>query len=104
MLSKEQILSVTDKAVKEITVPEWQGTVFIRGITIDDMEYIKGLDSDDPTNVLRQVIRFVSDAEGNLLFTESDIPALKKKAVSAWKYVLQEVNKFAGLEEAEKNS
>ena len=103
MLTKEQILSITDKAVKEIQVPEWNGSVFVRGMTLEDVDYCQSLDS-DASSLEKMIIRFVSDADGNLLFTEEDIPALKKKSIQAFVRIVNEIKVFNSLEDAEKNS
>ena len=101
MLTKEQILSITDKAVKEIEIPEWNGSVFIRGMTIEDVEYCQSL-KDDPKTLEKMIVRFVSDAEGNLLFTAKDIPAMKKKSIQAFRRIVNEIKAFNSLDDAEK--
>ena len=103
MLTKEQILSITDQAVKEIEVPEWKGTVFIRGMSIEDVEYCQAL-GDDAETLEKMVIRFVCDSEGISLFSEEDVPALKKKSIQAFRRIVQEVTAFNSLDAAEKNS
>lgn len=102
MLTKEEILSITDKAVKEIEIPEWGGTVFIRGMSIEDVEYCQSL-TDDPQTLQKTIVRFVSDADGNLLFTEKDIPKMKKKSIQAFRRIMNEIKAFNSLDEAEKN-
>lgn len=103
MLTRDQILSITDKALKEIEVPEWGGSVFIRGMTIEDMEYCQKLDEDNQS-LERMIVRFVSDDQGNALFTEDDIPAMKKKSIQAFKRIVTEIKNFNSLDAAEKNS
>jgi hypothetical protein len=103
MLSKEEILSITDKATKEIEIPEWNGSVYVKGMTFEDQDYISSLGEDNNQNQ-KLLIKFVCDADGNPLFTEEDIPALKKKSVQAFKRIIKEVTSFNSMDEAEKNS
>lgn len=103
MLSKEQILSITDKATKEINVPEWGGTIFLKALTFEDQDYFDSI-ADDKDQNQKMLIRIVCDADGNPLFSEEDIPALKKKSLPAFKLILKEFKAFNGFEEAEKNS
>lgn len=103
MLSKDQILSITDKAMLEIEIPEWEGSVFIRGMTMEDSEYCNTLEK-DPDGLEKMIIRFVCDGQGNSLFSEEDIPALKKKSIQALRRIVKEWREFNGLEAAEKNS
>lgn len=103
MLTKEQILSITDKAMKEIEVPEWNGTVFIRGMTIEDVDFCQTL-GDDSESLEKMIIRFVSDDQGAPIFTEEDIPLMKKKSIQAFRRIVNQIKSFNSLEEAEKNS
>lgn len=103
MLTKEQILSISDKALKEVEVPEWNGTVFIRGMTIEDVDYCQSL-GDDSQSLEKMIVRFVSDDQGVALFTEEDIPLMKKKSIQAFRRIVNEIKSFNSLETAEKNS
>lgn len=103
MLTKEQILSLTDKAVKEVQVPEWNGSVFVRGMTIEDVDYCQAL-GDDALSLEKMIVRFVCDPDGAPLFSEEDIPAMKKKSIQAFRRIVNEIKSFNSLEEAEKNS
>jgi hypothetical protein len=99
MLTKEEILSITDKALKEIEIPEWGGSVFIRGMTLEDMEYYQNL-GNDSESLEKMIIRFVCDEQGNLLFAEADIPALKQKCIQTFKRIINEIKAFNSSEEA----
>ncbi len=103
MLTKDEILSITDKAVKEIEIPEWGGTVFIRGMTIEDVEFCQA-QQEDAHSLEKMVIRFLCDADGNALFTEEDIPLMKKKSIQAFRRIVKETTDFNSLDTAEKNS
>ena len=105
MLTKDQILSITDKAIREVEVPEWDGTVFIRGATMEDIDYYQRLeDKNDDKALQKMIVRIVCDADGNPLFTEKDIPKMQKKSLQAFKRIVKEFKAFNSLEDAEKNS
>lgn len=103
MLTKEQILLVTDKATKQIEVPEWGGSVFIRGMTIDDADYVASIKDDNQIG-LKIIVRMVVDENGKQLFTDKDIPALKKKSIRAITRVVRQITDFSSLDTAEGNS
>jgi len=103
MLTKAEILSITDKALKEIEIPEWGGSVSIKGMTIEDVDYCQSL-GDDAQSLEKMIIRFASDDQGNVLFTEEDIPQLKKKSIQAFRRIVNEIKEFNSLDAAEKNS
>lgn len=103
MLTKDQILLVTDQARKEVPVPEWGGSVFIRGMTLEDVDFCQKL-GDDSQSLEKTIVRFVCDERGESLFSEDDIPSLKKKSIQAFKRIVKEIRLFNSIEEAEKNS
>jgi hypothetical protein len=103
MLTKEQILSITDQAIKEIEVPEWKGSVCIRGMTLEDVDYCQKL-GEDAESLEKMIIRFVCDEQGNSLFSEEDIPAMKRKSIQAFKRIVNQIKAYNSIEEAEKNS
>lgn len=104
MLTKDEIFSITDKALKEIEIPEWSGSIFIRGMTIEDVEYCTKLDSGDSQSLEKMIIRFVCDDAGIPIFTEEDIPAMQKKSIQAFRRIADEIRAFNSLDGAEKNS
>jgi hypothetical protein len=104
MLTKEQILLISDKALKEVQVPEWSGSVFIRGMTIEDVDFCQSLTDQDSQSLEKMIIRFVCDDQGVSLFIEDDLPLLKKKSIQAFRRIVNEIKAFNSLEEAEKNS
>ena len=104
MLTREAILSITDKAVKEVDVPEWGGSVFIKGLTFDQEEiFSRAEEEGDQDAAQRFLVNFICNADGIPLFTEADIPELKKKSVRAFTRIVNEVKAFNSLEGAEKN-
>ena len=88
MLTKEQILKAGDLKIEKIAVPEWGGDVFIRPLSSRDRDKweadvsASGKVSYDNLRA-KLVARSICDESGNLLFDESDIPALGQKSAAA---------------------
>lgn len=84
-LTKEQMLGAQDLTVKEVRVPEWNGTVFVRMMDGDQRDKFEADQIANPhTNVRARLVALtVCDKDGNLLFTEADVPAISKKAGAA---------------------
>lgn len=107
-LGREGILAVQDIQVREVQVPEWGCWVRVRGLTgaeRDEWEKSilvgKGKDRDVNVRNLRAklVQRSVVDAEGKLIFTEADVPALGAKSAAALERLFDAARELSGLTE-----
>jgi NTP pyrophosphatase (non-canonical NTP hydrolase) len=87
-LSRDDILAAEDLPRKEIEVPEWKGSVFVRGLTgeeRDEFEHqIYSTNGDEKKlNMKNMRARLLSitlcDGQGKRLFTDADIEQLGKK-------------------------
>jgi hypothetical protein len=82
-LNKEQILGADDRKYVDVEVPEWGGTVRIGSMSADELlEYeelteANGMDRNDKMAAV--LVRAIRDEEGRRLFTDEDIPSLKRK-------------------------
>jgi len=84
-LSKQQILAADDMGLKEVEVPEWGGSVFLRVMTVGERD---SYENDWMVNKSKGVENFRSkflqrvlcDEKGELLFTASEIDLLAKKS------------------------
>jgi hypothetical protein len=84
-LSKAQILAADDMGLKEVEVPEWGGSVFLRVMTVGERD---SYENDWMINKSKGVENFRSkflqrvlcDEKGELLFTASEIDLLAKKS------------------------
>ncbi len=128
-LSREAILGMQDIKVKEITVPEWGDSVFIRQLTrAEQDEYLRrqygGTKLRQDAKAKQQEISAVSiyghdaylcacgicDINGAAIFKPADMDALAKKNGNAIGRIAAEIVQFSGmagdlpLEEEVKNS
>lgn len=115
-LSKEQILGIVDIEVKEIDVPSWGGSVYIRQLSRGQQdEYLKrriqpyqvemkgGAEQELKTSMLLYghdawlVVQGVCDEEGKRLFSDSDIKKLDEKNGEVIGKIASEIVEFSGF-------
>jgi len=107
-LTKDQILPVTPK-LKEVDVPEWGGSVFIRPVTLEEQGKLADLGAKHEKSSAAIRIRHctlsllkwtVCDEEGKPLFTGDDLAGLMtKSSASAFLRLQDAVLRFSGLTE-----
>jgi hypothetical protein len=115
-LTKEMILGKNPQ-LKEIEVPEWGGSVFIRPITLQEQatladmgaKFERGSVVVRMKHVTLQLVRWaVVDGENEPIFDEKDVETLMGKTASAFLRLQDAILKYSGLteksrEELEKN-
>lgn len=129
MLTKDQILSASDRPTEEVPVPEWGGSVFVRTMSGTDRDAFeqdiidarkhdaeRAEQSDAPvkstelTNIrARLAVKTICDAEGNRLFGDDDADTLGKKSGKALDRIFDVAQRLNGIgqkevEELEGNS
>ena len=106
-LTKQQILS-TSPRLKEVDVPEWGGSVFIRPLTIHEQAKLADLGTKHEKSsvvdrmkncTLRLVQWSVCDEQGNPLFEGGDLEPLMNKAASAFLRLQDAILALSGLTE-----
>ncbi|MFF0867627.1 hypothetical protein ACFYUV_38100 [Nonomuraea sp. NPDC003560] len=102
-LTREQILSVDDRREEQVHVPEWGGTVIVRGLSGTQRDKYEGslLDSKNRVRVLdargKLAQMSIVDQSGQLLFGEEDIKALSRKSAKALSRVVDVAQRLSGL-------
>ena len=114
-LTKEEILGLSDIQVKLIKVPPWdennngtpvEAEVYIRTITgaerdkLEDLAFKKQFDN----YRARCVAFFLSDDEGNPLFTTADVPKIAKKNAEALDLITDAGIKFNHMRQEDVDS
>lgn len=93
-LGRDDILAVDDAEIVPVPVPEWGGTVWVRSMTAGERDaletraYEMRMAKEPPAAHALTVIFSACDKDGNLLFTEADLPALAKKRGKAMNRIL----------------
>ncbi len=94
LLTRDQILAAKDLPHEDVPVPEWGGTVRLRGLTGDErdayeLSIIAGQEAVSKGKLTDAHIRSslvalsIIDENGKRVFAESDIAALGAKSVAA---------------------
>lgn len=84
-LTADQILAADDLGLKEVKVKEWNGSVFIRVMSVGERdEYERmwlGKRDTGPDNFRTEyLVRTLCDEKGNLLFTRDKVERLRQKS------------------------
>ena len=107
-LSKDDILGRDDRRTEEVAVPEWSGSVLVRGMTgreRDDFEssmliQAGGQAGRDLRNTRAKLVaKCAVDDDGARLFTDGDVTALGEKSAAALVRVFEVAARLSGLDE-----
>jgi hypothetical protein len=110
-LSKDDILKAADNTPEEVDVPEWGGTVLVRGMTGKERDAFEvslmtpgrgGRREVNPVNVRAKVVaRCVVDDDGNRLFTDADAAELGDRSAAAVDRVYAVAARLSGMAEGD---
>ena len=118
-LTKAAILAADDIVTEQVHVPQWGGTVLVRGMTGDERNaYEKQLLYERPagnrsarragqttTEVRREEIRnrlimwCCVDQDGNRIFSEDDLSKINTKSAAAIERVIEVAMRLSGLDD-----
>lgn len=115
MLDRQSILEAQDLPQETLHIPEWNGSVIVRTMTAKDRDSFEAglLDNKGNRNLINIRARLaqltVCDEQGQLLFSEEDVPLLGAKSCKALDRILPVAKRLNGLseediQELEKNS
>lgn len=108
LLSRDAILGAVDVQVEDIEVPEWGGTVRIRGLSGTERdEYeawiISGKGRNRDINLRNSRAKLVAlcvvDEQGSRVFDPGDVAALGKKSAIALQRVFDKAAALSGLDD-----
>lgn len=106
LLSREAILDAQDVTIEQVEVPEWGGFVFVRSLSAKDRDTLESsmVQQKGKTRTVtlddfsaKLFVATVCDQEGNLLFSESDVPSLSRKSAAAVRRVLEVAQRLSGM-------
>ncbi|HWV23261.1 MAG TPA: hypothetical protein VNZ58_03650 [Thermomicrobiales bacterium] len=118
LLTRDAILGASDIQTEDVHVPEWGGTVRVKGLTAAqrdafEMESVQGRGKQASVNFAniraRLAAKCIVGEDGKPIFTEFDIKALGEKSSSALNRVFDVCSRLSGIgesdvEELSKNS
>lgn len=106
-LNRSQILSAKDLPIEEVAVPEWGGTVFVRGMNGAERDAFelsvidqKQRGKVDLNNIRAKLCALtICDESGERIFSENDVAALAKKSAAALSRVFVVAQRLSGMTE-----
>lgn len=105
-LNREDILGAQDIEIEEVNVPEWGGSVFVKGMTGTERDrfeasIVEQRGKDTKVNMVNIRAKLASeticDKEGVRLFSIKDAKALGKKSASALQRVFDVAQRLSGI-------
>jgi len=101
ILSKDQILSVDDIRKEKVEVPEWGGSVFVKGMTAIQRDNYERLHMEKKLRNYRATAaaQCICDENGKSLFTEADVKTLADKSASALDRIFTKMLELSGASE-----
>ena len=110
-LSKDDILKAEDNAPEELEIPEWGGSVLVRGMSGRERDAFEVSMRDQRSgqripgalnNIRAKVVaRCIVDDDGDRVFSDSDIAALGEKSAAAIDRIFDVASRLSGLSEAD---
>lgn len=118
LLTRDAILAAQDIQTEEVQVPEWRGSVMVRGMTGTERDafeasVLTGKGRNRDVNLknfrARLIVKSVVNGKGERMFTRADIDALGQKSAAAIARVFDVATRLSGMsdedvEELTKNS
>lgn len=110
ILTRDQILDANDLEIQEVNVPEWGGTVLVRGMTGVERDafegsLVKGKGKNTTVNMdnirAKLVASSIVDQDGQRLFTDQDVQALGKKSAAALDRVFAVAQELSGISQSD---
>lgn len=108
LLGRDAILAAEDIQTEDVAVPEWGGTVRVKGLTGSERDsyeawIISGKGKNRDINLrnsrAKLVMMSVVDAEGKRVFDEADIARLGAKSALGLQRVFDKAAALSGLDE-----
>jgi len=107
-LSKDDILKAADTQTEEVDVPEWGGTVLVRGLTGTERDEYEAslmvrrgdqMVMNTANGRAKLIAKCVVDDDGRRLFTDQDANALGEKSGKALDRLFDVASRLSGLRE-----
>lgn len=110
MLTKDQILDAKDLQTEVVEVPEWGGSVKIRGMTGVERDafeesLLRGKGKNTRVNMqnirAKLVAHSVVNGDGERMFSNADVQALGKKSAAALDRIFDVAQELSGITKAD---
>jgi hypothetical protein len=98
-LNREAILGLQDLPKKEVPIPEWNGSVYVRALTGRERDTLERMIQRDDVSRAAIVALVTVDEHGKRLFTDEDVSALGEKSGAALEKIVGAALSFNMLTE-----
>lgn len=111
-LDRNAILNSPDLPIETVEIPEWGGSVMVRGLTAAERDSFesslfegKGKNRKEKFENLRArlITRTLVDENGNRIFQDSDADILGKKSAGAIDRIFNVAQKLSGISQQDVN-
>ena len=108
LLTRDDIANVDDRQYDEVEVPEWGGSVRVRGMSGTERDayeasILEQRGNDRKVNLAnaraKLVVRCLVDEAGQLLFNADDVRLLGRKSAKALERVFDKARELSGMSE-----
>jgi len=103
-LTREQILQASDLPLQAVEVPEWGGTVYVRGLNGAERAELEEMDTKGGKLRVTMVMLCTCAEDGSRLFTAEDLAALEAKSHQALLKVFDICLKMNAMEKGARES
>lgn len=103
-LNREQILAAEDLPLQEVEVPEWGGTVYVRGMNGAERAELEEMDVRGAKLRPAMVMLCSCLEDGSRLFTPEDMPGLEKKSATALQRVFDVALQLSSMQKGARES
>lgn len=99
LLNKDQILGCNDIPSEVVEVPQWGGSVKVRGMTAGERDHFEDMIRTKGLSALRGTLAAmcIIDDDGKRLFTNREIEKLADKSAEALDIVVAAASRLSGL-------
>jgi hypothetical protein len=110
ILSKDEILKAEDLPREVVEVPEWGGSVMVRGLSASERDAfegsiieLRGKERKLHLENIRAKLASLTmvDEQGERLFTDAEVAALGKKSAQAVQRVFEAAQRLSGISETD---
>lgn len=99
MLTRDQIFALDDLPRREVAIPEWKGSVYVRALTGAERDQLERMLAKDSASRASIAALCVVDKKGERLFSEDDVEKLAKKNGTALERIVTAALQFNALTE-----
>ncbi len=99
LLSKETILAADDLPTDVVEVPQWGGSVKVRGMTVGERDRFEDMIRTKGMSALRATMAgmCIIDEDGKRLFNDIEINKLAAKSAEALDVIVEVASRLSGL-------